>query len=82
MTKEYSKELDSPVSSKEDVVRWGILSTARIAVQKVIPGMQKASHCRVMALASRDLRRAREACEGSGIPKAYGSYGDLLADPE
>lgn len=82
MTKEYSKELNSPVSSKEDVVRWGILSTARIAIQKVIPGMQKAPHCRVVALASRDLRRAREACEGSGIPKAYGSYADLLADPE
>ena len=62
-------------------VRFGIISTAKIGVQKVIPGMQKSRHCRIEAIASRDLGRARAAAEALGIPKAYGSYAELLADP-
>src|SRR5919106_378254 len=62
-------------------VRFGIVSTAKIAVTKVIPGMQKSRHCRIEAIASRDLGRARAAAETLGIPKAYGSYAELLADP-
>jgi predicted dehydrogenase len=62
-------------------VRFGIISTARIGVTKVIPGMQKSQHCRIEAIASRDLGRARAAAEALGIPKAYGSYAELLADP-
>jgi predicted dehydrogenase len=63
-------------------LRWGILSPASIAVRKVVPGMQKARRCRVVAIASRDVERARRAADRLGIPKAYGSYEALLADPE
>jgi len=62
-------------------VRFGIISTAKIGVTKVIPGMQRSRHCRIEAIASRDLGRARAAAEALGIPKAYGSYAELLADP-
>src|SRR6201993_515482 len=63
-------------------VRWGILSTAKIAVTKVIPGMQKGVWSEVTAIASRDRRKAEDAASVLGIPKAYGSYEELLADPQ
>jgi predicted dehydrogenase len=63
-------------------LRWGILSTANIATEKVIPGIQKAGRCEVVAVGSRDAGRARRLAERLGIPKAYGSYEALLADPE
>ena len=63
-----------------DKVRWGILSTANIAVQKVIPAMQRSPRCEIAAIASRDLSRARKAADKLRIPKAYGSYEELLAD--
>src|SRR5687767_7130787 len=62
-------------------VRWGILSTALIGTQRVIPGMKKSPLLEVAAMASRDLARAREAAAPLGIPTAYGSYEELLADP-
>jgi predicted dehydrogenase len=63
-------------------VRWGILSTAKIGLKKVIPGMQKGSWCEVAAIASRDLSQAEDAARTLGIAKAYGSYEELLADPQ
>jgi predicted dehydrogenase len=63
-------------------IRWGILSTAAIGIRKVIPGMQKGQLCDIAAIASRDLRKAEEAAQQLGIPKAYGSYEELLADPQ
>lgn len=63
-------------------VRWGILSTANIGLAKVIPAMQRGQHCEVLAIASRQLERAQAAARQLGIPKAYGSYAELLADPE
>jgi predicted dehydrogenase len=63
-------------------VVWGILSTARIGWEKVIPGMQAGQHCDIRAIASRDLQRGRALADKLGIPKAYGSYEELLADPE
>jgi predicted dehydrogenase len=63
-------------------VRWGILSTAAIAVRKVIPAMQKSEWIEVSAIASRDRRKAEEVSRALGIPKAYGSYEELLADPQ
>jgi predicted dehydrogenase len=63
-------------------VRWGVLSTANIGVKKVLPAMQQGEYCQVEAIASRDLVKAQEAAERLGIPKAYGSYEALLADPE
>jgi len=65
-----------------DTVRWGVMSTARIARTKVIPAMQKSDAIEVVAIASRDAGRAREAAVGLGIPHAYGSYDELLAAPE
>ena len=61
-------------------LRWGILGTAKIAVSKVVPAMQRGNWCEVVAIASRDLERARRAGQSLGIPKAYGSYKELLAD--
>ena len=63
-------------------VRWGILSTAKIGVKKVIPGMQKGKFCEIAAIASRDLRRAEETARLLGIAKDYGSYEELLADSQ
>lgn len=63
-------------------LRWGVLSTARIGLEKVIPGIQRSKRGRVTAIASRDLERARAAADELGIEKAYGSYEDLLADPD
>ena len=63
-------------------LRWGILSTASIAREKVIPGIQRADRCRVVAIASRDAARATEVAREAGIPTAHGSYEALLADPD
>jgi predicted dehydrogenase len=63
-------------------VRWGVLSTANIGLRKVIPAMQQGEFCDMTAIASRNLRKAREAAAQLGIPKAYGSYEELLADPD
>jgi predicted dehydrogenase len=63
-------------------VRWGVLGAAHIAIKKVIPAMQLGEWCEIAAIASRDLAKARQAAGALGIPKAYGSYEELLADPE
>lgn len=63
-------------------VVWGVLSTAKIGWEKVIPAMLKSEHCELRAIASRSSEKARERADQFGIPKAYGSYEELLADPE
>jgi predicted dehydrogenase len=63
-------------------VNWGIISTALIGTEKVIPAMQKSKHCRIQAIASRDLTLAKKWAKKLGIPRAYGSYEELLADRE
>jgi len=63
-------------------VRWGILSTARIGTAKVIPAMQAGANCDIVAIASRSLEKAQATAARLGIPRAYGSYEELLADPE
>ena len=63
-----------------DKVRWGVLSTAKIGVEKVIPGMQKTKSCDIVAIASRDLVKAQQAASELGIERAFGSYDELLAD--
>jgi predicted dehydrogenase len=70
------------MSGMSKKVRWGILSTAAIGVKKVIPGMQKGEWSEVTAIASRDLGKAETVARALGIPKAYGSYEELLADPQ
>jgi predicted dehydrogenase len=64
-----------------DSVRWGVLSTARIGRTTVIPAIQSSRNGKVVAVASRDLARAREFADSMGIERAYGSYEELLADP-
>ncbi|MEQ8633971.1 Gfo/Idh/MocA family protein [Gimesia maris] len=63
-------------------VRWGILSTAKIGTVQVIPAMQKGSFCEIVALASRNREQAETIASELGIPRAYGSYEELLADPD
>jgi predicted dehydrogenase len=63
-------------------VRWGIISTANIGVAKVIPGMLKSKEFEVRAIASRSVPTAKKWAKKLGIPVAYGSYEELLADPE
>jgi len=63
-------------------LRWGVLGVANIAVVKVIPAMQRGERSEIVAIASRDLAKAQQAARKLGIPKAYGSYEELLADPE
>jgi predicted dehydrogenase len=68
--------------SKPNKVRWGVLSTAAIGVKLVIPAMQKGEWSEVVAIASRDRHKAEETARMLGIARAYGSYEELLADPQ
>jgi predicted dehydrogenase len=63
-------------------VRWGVIGCADIAIRKVIPGMQGSTMSQVDAIASRTAERAATTAKSLGIPKAYGSYEALLADPD
>jgi predicted dehydrogenase len=63
-------------------VRWGILSTAKIGREKVIPAMQKGKYCDIVAIASRNQEQADAVAKFLQIPTAYGSYEQLLSDPE
>jgi predicted dehydrogenase len=62
-------------------VRWGIVSTANIN-RKVIPGAHASPKVELLAVASRTQERADEYAREWEIPRAYGSYEELLADPE
>ena len=62
-------------------LRFGILSTAKIGTEKVIPAMQAGKHCEIVAIGSRDSARAKSAAVALAIPKAHGSYEELIADP-
>ena len=63
-------------------VAWGIISTANIGVAKVIPGMMKSDRLKIVALSSRKTATARRWAASLGIERAYGSYAEMLADPE
>jgi predicted dehydrogenase len=62
-------------------VRWGVLSTAKIGTEKVLPAMQRGEYCEITAITSRSLGTAQAVAARLGIPTAYGSYDELLADP-
>ena len=66
----------------ENKVQWGVLGAANIALKKVIPAMQRGESSQVTAIASRDIKKARQAADKLGVRKAYGTYEELLADPE
>jgi len=63
-------------------INWGVLSTAKIGVEKVIPAMQQGEYCEMVAIASRDQKKAQAAAEQLNILRAYGSYEELLADAD
>src|SRR5689334_16303075 len=62
-------------------IRWGVLSTAKIGREKVIPATQRSQLGSVVAIASRDLALAKDIAVKLKIERAHGSYDDLLADP-
>ena len=63
-------------------VRWGILSTSGFARSKVLPAWCRCPRVELVAIASRDLDRARALAAELGIARVHGSYDALLADPE
>lgn len=63
-----------------DTITWGILSTAKIGVDKVIPAIQQTENCIVKGIASRSREKAENTANKLDIPDAYGSYNKLLAD--
>ena len=63
-------------------IRWGVLGVAKIATTKVVPAMQRGRFTTVTAIASRDRAKAAAAAAQLGIPTAYGSYDELIADPD
>lgn len=63
-------------------VKWGVLSTASIGTEQVLPAMQESPECEIVAIASRSLAKAQAVAAELGIPRAYGSYEELLVDPE
>ena len=63
-------------------VRWGVISTAKIGVEKVIPAMMTCANAEVVAISSRNAAIALETAGRLGIPKAYDSYEALVEDPD
>lgn len=63
-------------------VRWGVLGTADIARGQTIPAMQSADTCDLYAIAGRSLEKAQRFQQDFGFEKAYGSYEELLNDPD
>jgi len=69
------------MAAQNDPVRWGILGASRIADGAILPGLTKSSAGNAVAIAARDLKRARELADRHGVATAYGSYDALLSDP-
>ena len=63
-------------------VRWGVLGVSKFAMTKVIPAMKNCASARIVGIASRDAAKAGEAARRMGIEKSYGSYEEMLADPD
>ncbi|NLV57926.1 MAG: Gfo/Idh/MocA family oxidoreductase [Clostridiales bacterium] len=66
----------------KNIIRWGVLGCARIALRQVIPAMLEAENAQPYAIASRDLARAQQAAAEFGFEKAYGDYESLLNDSQ
>lgn len=63
-------------------VRWGILGAARIADAAILPGLARSPYCRAVAIGARDGERAQAMAERHGVSRAYGSYQQVLDDPD
>ncbi len=61
------------------MLRWGVLSTAKIGRDFVIPALQQAANGTLAAIASRDVTKARALADATGAPHAFGSYEEMLA---
>ena len=70
------------MQTRHSQIRYGVLSTANIGLKKVIPGMQAGHFTEIAAIASREPAKAQSAAKDHKIAKAYGSYEELLADPD
>jgi xylose dehydrogenase (NAD/NADP) len=68
--------------SQPKSLRWGVLGCARITRRGLIPGLNESRSSVLEALASRNEATAREWAAEFGVPKAYGSYEAVIADPE
>ncbi|NQW16362.1 MAG: Gfo/Idh/MocA family oxidoreductase [Chloroflexi bacterium] len=66
----------------EDIVRYGIISTAQIAMNAHVPAAVNSHNSVITAVSSRGVAKAKQAAESHDIPKWYGSYEELLADPD
>lgn len=67
---------------QKDIIRWGVLGTANIAIKSVIPGMKRSKYAELKAVASRDAAKSRRIAAQFGISRHYGTYEELLADQE
>lgn len=63
-------------------IKWGVLGASKIAIEKVIPAMSNHGQFEVNAIASRNLGKAKAAAEKLDIPRFFGSYEDLIQDPD
>ncbi len=63
-------------------VKWGVLGCAAFAKNTAIPAMKIAHGVELYGIASRDLAKAQAFAEELGFQKAYGSYEEMLADPD
>ena len=63
-------------------IRWGVLGCAAIARVRTIPGLLEAENAKLYAVASRNITKAEETASLFGAERAYGSYEELLADPQ
>lgn len=70
------------MSESLNPVRWGVLSTAHFALNRWLPSFQNAPGVEGVAIASRDIEKAKDAAKRFGFLTAYGSYDELLADPD
>jgi len=66
----------------EQTLRWGVLGCAAIAMRSVIPGMAHSRRGELLAVASRDIEKAKETARRFHVDRAYGSYEELLRDPD
>jgi D-xylose 1-dehydrogenase (NADP+, D-xylono-1,5-lactone-forming) len=63
-------------------IRWGVISTARIGEDQVIPAIQQSHNGVVAAVASRDLAKGKAFAARCNIPQVYGSYEELINAPD
>ncbi|GBG33671.1 Trans-1,2-dihydrobenzene-1,2-diol dehydrogenase [Hondaea fermentalgiana] len=76
-----AKKVGGDTYTKENPMRLGVISTANIA-RKVISGVQALDTVKVTVVSSRNLEKAQQFAKDVGVDKAYGSYEEVLADPE